>query len=116
MAETVRSIHDPVITGYNAWVEPLLRPDVACKLFEGYAEALAMIARKREALRQADITGPMGTTAGWSPSGNFKQDAEFPYVAALLLKGAFGQDALSNRRKRHLILKLHPEFDLRIRR
>lgn len=104
------------LTGYKAWVEPLLNIDYACAHFPGYAEALAMIAAKRERLRQLDLTGPIGKTAGWSPSGNFKQDAEFPYHAALLLKTAFGDDALRNKRKRHLILQLHPEFSLRIKR
>ena len=112
----VRPTYNSALAGYNAWVEPLLRPDVACKIFPGYAEALAMIAQKREAMRQADIVGPTNSTAGWSPSGNFKLDMEVPYVAALLLKAAFGPDALTNKKKRHLILQLHPEFSFRIRR
>lgn len=106
--DTVRQTYDPAIAGYKAWVEPIL--DAAPTLFPGYAEALEMIAIRREMMRQADITGPMGRTAGWSPSGNFKMDGEFPYEAALLLKAAFGPDALSNTRKRHMILKLRPEF------
>lgn len=103
-----RSVYSPNMAGYNAWVKPIL--ELAPKMFEGYADALALIAQRREAMRQADITGPMGRTAGWSPGGNFKMDAEFPYVASLLLKAAFGIDALTNRAKRHFILKLHPEF------
>lgn len=103
-----RSVYAPQMAGYNAWVKPIL--ELAPKMFPGYAEALAMIARRREAMRVADIAGPMKQTTGWSPSGNFKMDAEFPYEAALLLKAAFGHDALTNRAKRHFILKLHPEF------
>lgn len=105
------------LPGYKAWVEPLLRPDVACKLFPGYSEALETIALRREAMRHADIAGPGGArTAGWSPSRNMKMSGEFPYVAALLLKAAFGEDALRDRKKIRAILCLHPEFAFNIRR
>ena len=122
MSVAIESAAAPIVTstaplpsvtlpaGYVAWVRDLLHPDTACKRFVGYREALDAIARKREALRLVDIRGPLGKTAGWSPSRNFRQDGEYPYVASLLLKMAFGRDALSNRRKRHLILDLHPEF------
>jgi len=101
------------MTGYNAWVKDLLKPEVASKLFPGFAEGLALIAERRERMRQLDIAGPMGKTAGWSPDRNFKLDGEFPYCAALLLKAAFGPDALTNKQKRHYILQLHPEFSYR---
>ena len=35
------------LAGYKAWVEELLRPEVASRLFPGYAEALTLIAQRR---------------------------------------------------------------------
>jgi hypothetical protein len=111
----ITQVVDPY-PGYNAWCRGLLEPENACKLFEGYAEALTHIATKREALRQADLHGPIGKTAGWSPSGNIKIQLEMPYVAMLLLKAALGRDALQDPKKRRFIAQQHPEFDMTIRR
>lgn len=108
MALETKTVHP--YPGYDAWVAPLLHIDTACKMFPGYAEALTLIAAKREAMRKADIAGPIRKTAGWSPSGNFKQHMELPYEAALLLKAALGEDALRDKRKRAFIAKMHPEF------
>lgn len=109
-----RSVAAP--PGYKAWLDDMLRPEVACRLFSGYAEALALIAQKREAMRQMNIIGPIGRTAGWSPKGNFKLELEMPYVAALALKAALGEDALRDPRKRRFIASRHPEFVMTIRR
>lgn len=113
---TVRPVNDPAVSGYEAWVRPLLKPEVACKIFPGYAETLYRIASRREAMRVADITGPgVAATAGWSPTKQFKLAIEVPYVAALLLKAALGHDALTNPRKRRFIMREHPEFTFALR-
>jgi hypothetical protein len=113
MIET-RSIHDPAVSGYESWVKPIL--EIAPLIFPGYAEAMALIGQKREALRAADIVGPTGQTAGWSPTRNFKIALEMPEAAALLFKAAFGRDALTNPRKRRFIMRMHPEFTYQLRR
>ena len=113
----ITQVVDPY-PGYNAWCRGLLEPENACKIFEGYAEALMHIKQKRDALRQADITGPgpLKRTAGWSPSGHFKVELEMPYVAMLLLKAALGRDCLQDPRKKRFIAQMHPEFVMTIRR
>lgn len=118
MLAAAKQTYPTELAGLNAWVRHFLdNPQMIDETIDpSYTAALAMIAAKREALRHADNAGPMGKTAGWSPTKQHKIDAEFPYVAALLLKAAFGRDALSNNRKRNLILQQYPEFSLRIRR
>lgn len=111
-ADHVRPVYPTWATGYESWCKETLRPDVACLVFEGYAETLAMIAQKREAMRQLDIKGPMGKTWGWSPGKNFKLSLEMPLVAALCLKAALGRDCLQDPKKRQFIAQQHPEFVL----
>lgn len=102
------------LSGYRAWVQPIL--ELAPKIFPGYAEAMAVIQQRREMMRQADIIGPTGKSAGWSPSGNMKMALEMPYEASLLFKAALGPDALTNPKKREFIMREHPEFSFRLRR
>lgn len=109
--DAVRSVN---MAGYASWVKPIL--ELAPTMFPGYAEALALIAQRKEAMRQADIHGSIGKTAGWSPNKNFKLEFEMPYEAVLLFKAAFGRDALQNPKVKKLIHENHPEFSFRLRR
>lgn len=99
------------LSGRSTW-GTLCEPEVASKVFgEEFDIPFAQICARREAMREANITGKYNTkAAGFSPSGHVKLAIEVPFCISLAAKAAYGQDVFTNPRKRRLFMQEHPAY------
>jgi len=103
------------LSGRHTW-GIYCEPEVASKLFGAEFDIpFAEICARREAMRQANITGKFNVkAAGFSPSGNVKLCLEVPYCIMVAAKAAFGSDVFTNRKKRHLFAQEFPAYAFNI--